>query len=157
MFPKIRVIDHENNHVGVIPLHQALTLARDSNLDLILVNPDEANPTAKISDYHKMLYNESKHQKHQKKILTKEIRLHPNTGINDYTRALNHAGEFLNEGHNVVVSIPIKGREMAQDKRLLFAEFAKKVIADLQYNPDEHKIDQSFKKMSFTLKPKKTL
>lgn len=153
-FPNIRVIDAENNHLGIIPLQEALSIAKDIGLDLVLVNPNADNPTAKIADYHKMVYLESKLQKHQKKITSKEIRLRPNVGHSDYDRAIKHAKEFLEDGHSVVFNLPMIGRELDVQKRSKFMEFAHQVMVDLGYTPEEHKIDFSFKKINFILKPK---
>jgi translation initiation factor IF-3 len=103
--------------VGVIPLEQALSMAASANLDLVLVNANEKNPVAKIMDYGKYQYEQSKREKQarkaQKKIEVKEVGLKLTTDVHDFETKIRHANRFINDGNRVKVNIRFRGREMA--------------------------------------------
>ncbi|NLF02200.1 MAG: translation initiation factor IF-3, partial [Anaerolineales bacterium] len=58
--PEVRLIDADGNHVGVVPLSQALATARERELDLVEVSPGAEPPVARVMDYGKFLYEEAK-------------------------------------------------------------------------------------------------
>jgi translation initiation factor IF-3 len=57
------VISDEGTNYGVIPLTEALRIAKEANLDLIEISPNAVPPVAKIMDYGKFQYDEKKKQK----------------------------------------------------------------------------------------------
>jgi len=94
----VRLIGAGGEQVGVVPTSQALERAREANLDLVEVAPDERPPVCKILDYGKMRYESSlKNNKsgkvHQQKL--KEIRVRPKTGEHDVQTKVNQARKFL--------------------------------------------------------------
>jgi len=110
----VRVIDHEQRQLGVIPTFEALGLAREAGLDLVEVSPTERPPVCRIMDYGKFKYERKKRQKTAAAghaITLKEIRLRPKTDAHDRMIKLNHAREFLNEGHKVQFTMLFRGRE----------------------------------------------
>ncbi len=112
----VRVIDQEQRQLGVLSTHEAMTLARESGLDLVEVSPTERPPVCRIMDYGKYKYERKKRQKvasagHVTSL--KEIRIRPKTDTNDRRIKLNHAKEFLEEGHKVQFTMLFKGRERA--------------------------------------------
>lgn len=104
------------NH-GIIPTSQALALAEEMGLDLVLVAPDAKPPVAKIMDYGKFRYQQEKKKKEAKKnqkiIVIKEIKLSVKIADNDIKYKVKHAREFLEEGNHVRFRVFLKGREMS--------------------------------------------
>src|SRR5205807_899344 len=102
----IRLIGVEGEQLGVVPTSQAMEKAREANLDLVEVAPDERPPVCRILDYGKLRFlNSHKGKKgakvHQQKL--KEIRVRPKTGDHDVETKANHALKFLE--HNDKVQI----------------------------------------------------
>jgi len=111
----VRLIGAGGEQVGVVPTSQALERAREANLDLVEVAPDERPPVCKILDYGKMRYESSlKSNKsgkvHQQKL--KEIRVRPKTGEHDVQTKVNQARKFLEHNDKVLVNVLFRGREM---------------------------------------------
>jgi translation initiation factor IF-3 len=101
--------------MGVIPTEQALAAAREADLDLVEVAPNERPPVCRIMDFGKFKYQQKKkHGKshsHQSKI--KEIRFRPKTGEHDIEFKLNQARGFLTHKDKVILSVVFRGREIA--------------------------------------------
>jgi len=116
-FPQIRVIDEKNGQLGVMQTRDALELARDRDLDLIVVAPQAQPPVCRIMDYGKFKYEKSKREKdaHKKSASSemKMVRLHPQTSEHDRQVLVRHSERFLRSGHKVRVICRFKGRENA--------------------------------------------
>lgn len=114
----IRLIDESNNQVGIVNTYDALTKAREVDLDLVEVSPMSDPPVCRIMDYGKWLYQQKRkvreaHKKHQHhSTVLKEIRLRPETDKHDLDIKLNRAREFLQKGHKVQFTILFRGRQM---------------------------------------------
>jgi len=98
-----------------VPTSQALEKAREANLDLVEVAPDERPPVCRILDYGKMRFqNSQKGNKsgkvHQQKL--KEIRVRPRTGDHDVDTKVSQARKFLEHNDKVLVNVMFRGREM---------------------------------------------
>ena len=108
--------DDGTNH-GIISTSQALAIADDAGLDLVLIAPDATPPVAKIMDYSKFKYQQEKKKKEAKKnqkvIVVKEIKLSVKIAENDINYKVKHAIEFLEEGNHVKFRVFLKGREMS--------------------------------------------
>src|SRR5258708_36715588 len=93
----VRLIGATGEQLGVVPTAQALDLAREAQLDLVEVAPQERPPVCKILDYGKFRYQQSrknvKTKVHQQKV--KEIRVRPKTGEHDVDTKVNQARKFL--------------------------------------------------------------
>ncbi|WP_025022325.1 translation initiation factor IF-3 [Ligilactobacillus hayakitensis] len=111
---ELRLIDAEGEQLGVRTKQEALKLAEDSNLDLVLVAPKAKPPVAKIMDYGKYRFELQKKQrearKKQKVVNVKEVRLSPTIDTNDFNTKMKNARKFLSKGDKVKVSIRFKGR-----------------------------------------------
>jgi translation initiation factor IF-3 len=123
-YDKIQVITHDGRNLGIISRDEALRLARQENLDLVLLTESgsEGYPLAKIMDFGKALYAKKKQQneakKHQKVIQIKEIKLRPKIGEHDYMTKINQAIQFLKDGKHLKVTLMFRGREAAmRDER----------------------------------------
>ena len=113
---EVRIVGDDVESV-VMPLHKALALAEEKELDLVEISPTANPPVCRLIEYSKFLYQMKKRQKEQKakqvKIDVKEIRFGPQTDEHDYNFKLKHAISFLKDGDKVKVSIRFRGREMA--------------------------------------------
>ena len=80
---EVRLIGPENQNRGVVPLPEALRVAREAGLDLVEVAPNSEPPVCRVLDYGKFLYEKAKKErearKAQTKVEIKEIRLRPKT------------------------------------------------------------------------------
>lgn len=127
---EVRLIDHEGKQLGIKAVSEALEIARSVNLDLVEVAPNSAPPVCKIMDFGKYKYELNKRtkesRKKQKTLTTKEIKMRPKIDDHDFDTKLNHAREFLTDGHKVKVYVTFRGREMAYQKfgRELLEKFA---------------------------------
>jgi translation initiation factor IF-3 len=114
---EVRVIDDENEQLGVMPTIQALTLAQEKGLDLVEVAPTAVPPVCRILDYGQYKYELQKREreakKKQKSQTFKEIRLRVKIDVNDLRTKLRRAGRFLDEGDRVKVTVQFRGREMS--------------------------------------------
>jgi len=120
---EVRLIDDANNQVGVVPLQEALQLARERNLDLIQITERVDPPVCKILDYGKYTYQQQKKEKKvQKSTEVKGIRLRFNISPHDLETRARQAEKFLKKGDMVRIDMILRGRE----KRL--ASFAKEKI-----------------------------
>lgn len=99
----------------IIKTEEALRLARESDLDLVMVSPNAKPPVCKIMDYSKYVYEQSKKlklaKKNQKVVDLKEVRLSPTIEEHDIDIKANNAKKFLSNGDKVKVSIRFRGRQ----------------------------------------------
>lgn len=114
----VRLIDEEDNQVGVVRKEDALARAREVGLDLVEVAPTSDPPVCRIMDYGKWLYTQKRrmrdsHKKTLHHVATlKEIRLRPETDTHDLEIKVKHAREFLEKGHKVQFTVFFRGRQM---------------------------------------------
>ena len=111
---ELRLIADDGSQLGVKSKQEALKLAEQAYLDLVLVAPKAKPPVAKIMDYGKYRFELQKKQrearKKQKVINVKEVRLSPTIDTNDFNTKVKNARKFLTKGDKVKVSIRFKGR-----------------------------------------------
>jgi translation initiation factor IF-3 len=113
--PQVRVIAADGSQLGVIDTAQALSLAREQELDLVEVAPTERPPVCRIMDFGKFKYQQKKklHKQHSHHTKIKEIRVRPKTGEHDIETKVNQARGFLSHKDKVVISVVFRGRELA--------------------------------------------
>lgn len=103
--------------VGIVDRDQALQQAWDQGLDLVLISNSPNNPVARIMDYSKYQFEQSKRareaRKKQKKISIKEVQLKLTTEEHDFNVKVRNAHRFLEKGDRVKVVIRFRGREMS--------------------------------------------
>ncbi|MGY3724819.1 bacterial translation initiation factor 3 (bIF-3) [Granulicatella balaenopterae] len=111
---ELRVIDNDGEQLGVQTKQNALKIAEQAGLDLVLVAPNAKPPVARIMDYGKFRFEQQKKErearKNQKVISIKEVRLSPTIDENDFNTKLRAARKFLGKGDKVKASIRFKGR-----------------------------------------------
>jgi translation initiation factor IF-3 len=102
--------------VGIVPLSEALSLAQESDLDLVEVSPAANPPVARVMDYGKFMYQQAKREresrKAQKQIEVKEIRMRPKTTEHHRSFKVRDARRWLEENKKVKVRIRFRGREV---------------------------------------------
>lgn len=107
----------------VVPIEEALSIARDKGKDLVEINSTASDPVCRVVDYSKYLYEQKQKEKERErnsaKNVTKEIRFGPNTNDHDLEFKTRHAINFLKEGATVKATVYFKGRTiMYKDKGL---------------------------------------
>ena len=112
----MRLVGPEGDQVGIKPLPEALTMARELGLDLVEV-ADKANPpVCRIMDYGKYKYEAAQRAKESRKkashVSVKEMKYRPKIGQGDFDTKTRKVEKFLSEGHKVKITIMFRGREM---------------------------------------------
>lgn len=130
---EVRVVI-EGEDPRVMPIDQAVALARSMEKDLVEIAPNVTPPVCKIVDYKKFLYEQKKKQKEIKsnsaRVVLKEIRFGPQTDEHDYNFKLKHAESFIQEGAKVKAFVFFKGRSiMFQNQGM---SILTKMIKDLE-------------------------
>jgi translation initiation factor IF-3 len=149
----------DNVEPGVYPTSEALKMAEEQELDLVVIS-DKAEPfICRILDYKKFLYEQKKKQKELKakqvKVVIKEIRFGPQTDEHDFQFKKKHAEKFLEEGSKLKTYVFFKGRSIVfkDQGEILLLKLAQEL---------EHvgKVDQmpklEGKRMIMLMSPKKT-
>jgi translation initiation factor IF-3 len=119
---KVRLVDAENNQIGIVERLFAMEKSREAGLDLVEVSPTSDPPVCRIMDYGKWVYEqkrkvrEGREKTHHTGSL-KEVRLRPETDTHDIEVKVKHAREFIEKGHKVQFTLIFRGRQMLhQDK-----------------------------------------
>jgi len=114
---EVRVIGVDGKQHGVLPLGDALQLARISGVDLVEVAPSAVPPVCRVVDFGKYRYEQAKRdkesKKHQHANKVKEVQLSPKIDPHDLGVKIQHAVDFLCEDMKVKVNLKFRGREMA--------------------------------------------
>lgn len=137
------MVGPEGEQIGVVPLREALNMAREAGLDLVEVAAGADPPVCKILDHGKWLYVQMKKQrearKMQKVVEIKEIRLRPKTHEHDTGVKVKRAIKFLEEGMKVKVRIQFRGREITHPEIALelLTEVAEQlsVVGEVEQQP----------------------
>jgi len=114
---EVRVVSADGEQLGILPIAQALDLARQRDMDLVEVAGEALPPVCRIMDFGKYKYLQSRRQKDARKkqtvIQVKEVKLGPKTDVHDFDFKAKHVRRFLEEGNKAKVTVRFKGREMA--------------------------------------------
>lgn len=134
---EVRLIDQEGNNHGVVSTSKALQMAYDADLDLVLINPNQEPPVAKILDYGKYKYELEKRAKEAKKkqhtVDIKEIKIRYKIDTHDYQVRIKSIEKFIAQGNKVKIVVMLRGREM-QHSNLAF-DLANKFVQDMENMP----------------------
>ena len=126
---QVLLIDHENENRGVIDTRDAVSLAEEVGLDLVVVSEGKETPVAKILDYGKHQYQQKKRQKQSSKPAMKEVKLRPNVDDSDYGIRIQRATQWLDKGNHVKFQIRLRGREHQHRDRA--RELLDRIVKDL--------------------------
>lgn len=157
-FPKIRVIDTNGDQLGIMTPQEALRMAEQKELDLVLVSDKADPPVCRIMDYGKFKFEQEKKAREAKKkqhtAEVKEVKMRYKIEEHDYKVRINQAERFLKDGDKVKATIMFRGREIQHTD--LAEELLKRMAADLQ---EVAEVQQAPKKegrsMMMLLSPKK--
>ena len=123
---EVRLVSPEGEQIGIKPLPEALSIARELGLDLVEVAPQANPPVCRIMDYGNFKYEAAKRAKESRKKTTnvqiKEMKYRPKIGQGDFDTKTRKVADFLDQGHKVKLTIMFRGREMAHPelgKRIL--------------------------------------
>ena len=122
--------------MGIMSKEEALKVARQDDLDLVLIATKSEPPTAKVVDWGKYNYQRKKKQQqirqtHLSKVGNlKQMRFGMKISDYDLDVKLRKVDKFLEEGCKVRLTIILRGREM-EHKDLAF-ELAEKIINKLE-------------------------
>ena len=112
---QIRLIGAEGEQIGIIDTRDAGAMAREQNLDLVMVSPQAVPPVCKLMDYGRFRFEEQQNEKETRKRArsqeVKAIKFRVKIDDNDFKTKTNHVRRFLDEGHKVKVTIMFRGRE----------------------------------------------
>ena len=116
----MRLIGVKGEQIGIVTLEIAISLAEETEIDLVEIAPTAQPPVCRLMDYGKFRYQESK-KKHeaklkQKQVQIKEVKFRPNTDDGDYNIKLRNLISFLAEGDKAKVTLRFRGREMAHQE-----------------------------------------
>ncbi len=113
---EVQVIDEQGEKRGVMKLDDALDLAYEKKLDLVLVAPNVEPPVCKIMNYGKYKFEQTKREKEAKKkqkvLEVKEIRITPNIEQHDFEFKVKNARKFIEDGNKVKITVRFRGREL---------------------------------------------
>ena len=156
----IRLIDQNDNQIGVVSTAEALRMAREAGMDLVEVAPNARPPVCKIMDYGKWRYQQQKKEDKSRASSRagqlKELKLRTvKIGDHDLMIKINHAREFLKEGNKVQFTLQFRGREMAHIDlgRALFAK-VKEELAPVSKVERDAKMEG--RRMTLVLQPDKS-
>jgi translation initiation factor IF-3 len=131
--PKVRVIDHEGENLGVMYTREAIEQAAELGLNLVEVSPNADPPVCKFLDVGKYRYEAQKKanlaRKTQKTQEIKEIKMRPNIDDHDYDVKMRSVTKFIEHGDKVKITLRFRGREMAHQQ--LGMDLLKKVQDDV--------------------------
>jgi translation initiation factor IF-3 len=153
----IRLIDEDNQQVGIVDVQEALRKAQEAGMDLVEVAPQSSPPVCRIMDYGKWMYNQRKKEQKAKarrhETELKEIRIRtPKIDGHDLAIKVGRAREFLERGDRVQFTLRFRGRELAHiDEGQRLFEHIKTDLEPIS------KVDQSYRfegrRLTMTLAP----
>jgi translation initiation factor IF-3 len=112
----VRLVDADGSQVGIVPVEEALALARTRGLDLVEVAPTARPIVCKIMDWGKYRYEQEKKarlaRRKEHQIEVKEIKFRPGVADHDFHTKLGLVRRCLEQGKHVKVTIMFRRREM---------------------------------------------
>ena len=157
-FKELLVIGADGTKHGVLQRKDALRLAMESGLDLVVVSAEAKPPVAKLMDYKKFRFEQKKKareiKKNQKVTVVKEVQLSPVIDRHDLETKANIARKFIQKDNKVKVTLRFKGR------MIVHQEIGVKVMEDfVALLSDVAQLDAPIKlegkQLFMTLGPKK--
>ena len=133
-FPKIRLIGTEGEQLGILTPSEALRLAEEKELDLVLLSDKADPPVCRIMDYGKYKFEQEKKareaRKKQHTADVKEVKMRYKIEEHDYQVRVNQAERFLKDGDKVKATVMFRGREIQHSD--LAETLLKRMATDLQ-------------------------
>lgn len=157
-YPEIRVIDNDGEQLGILTPADALRMAEEKELDLVLVSESAKPPVCRIMDYGKYKFEQEKKAREAKKKQhtadVKEVKMRYKIDDHDYNVRVNQAQRFLKSGDKVKATVNFRGREIqhANLAEVLLKRMANDLeeVAEVQQAPK-----REGRNMMMLLSPKK--
>jgi translation initiation factor IF-3 len=115
-FPQIRVVSADGEQLGIMPPLEAMKIADERELDLVLVSDKADPPVCRIMDYGKYKFEKEKKEREARKKQhtadVKEVKMRYKIDEHDYQVRINHAERFLKSGDKVKATVMFRGREI---------------------------------------------
>ncbi|WQY46814.1 translation initiation factor IF-3 [Helicobacter pylori] len=158
-FKEVRCVGDNVEVYGIISSKEALNIAQNLGLDLVLISASAKPPVCKVMDYNKFRYQNEKKikeaKKKQKQIEIKEIKLSTQIAQNDINYKVKHAREFIEANKHVKFKVVLKGRESQNSKAGLDVLFRVQTMMQDLANPEkEPKTEGRFVSWMFVPKAK---
>ena len=158
-YQSLRVVDSDGTQLGVISREEALEVAKDRELDLVLVSEKATPPVCRIMNYGKFKFEQEKKAKEAKKkshqTEVKEVKMRYKIDQHDYQVRISQATRFLKAGDKVKCTVIFRGREIQHTA--LAETLLKRMANDLE---EKAEVQQSPKRegrnMIMFLTPRKT-
>ncbi|MBC1242206.1 translation initiation factor IF-3 [Nostoc linckia z18] len=157
-FPKIRVIDTDGGQLGIMPPQEALQLAEEKELDLVLLSDKADPPVCRIMDYGKYKFEQEKKareaRKKQHTADVKEVKMRYKIEEHDYNVRVKQAERFLKDGDKVKATVMFRGREIQHSD--LAEDLLKRMATDLEpFGEVQQAPKKEGRNMMMLLSPKK--
>ncbi|MEH2364077.1 translation initiation factor IF-3 [Nostoc sp.] len=157
-FPKIRVIDIDGGQLGIMPPQEALQLAEDKELDLVLISDKADPPVCRIMNYGKYKFEQEKKareaRKKQHTADVKEVKMRYKIEEHDYNVRVKQAERFLKDGDKVKATVMFRGREIQHSD--LAEDLLKRMATDLEpYGELQQAPKKEGRNMMMLISPKK--
>ncbi len=158
-FKEVRCVGDNGEVYGIISSKEALHIAQNLGLDLVLISASAKPPVCKVMDYNKFRYQNEKKikeaKKKQKQIEIKEIKLSTQIAQNDINYKVKHAREFIEANKHVKFKVVLKGRESQNSKAGLDVLLRVQTMMEDLANPEkEPKTEGRFVSWMFVPKAK---
>ncbi|MEL6151698.1 MAG: translation initiation factor IF-3 [Chloroflexota bacterium] len=131
---EVRLIDENEENVGVVSTEDALERAEQAGLDLVEVAPNANPPVCRIMDFGKFQYEKQKREKRAKRmtkqVQIKEIQLRPKTDDHHLGFKVKDARGWIEDGMKVRVKMRFRGREITHPD--IGRDRLEKIIKDLE-------------------------
>lgn len=157
-YSKVRLINIFGQQLGIYTSGEALQMARQEGLDLVVISDKSEPPVCKITDYGKYKFTQEKKAKEAKKkqhqASIKEVKMRYKIEEHDYRVRINQALRFLQSGDKVKVTVIFKGREIQHSN--LAIDLLNKMAKDLHsYCDIQQSPSRDGKNMIMILSPQK--
>lgn len=123
----------DGGQLGIITPQEALRIAEEKELDLVLVSDKADPPVCRIMDYGKYKFEQEKKareaRKKQHTADVKEVKMRYKIEEHDYQVRVNQAERFLKSGDKVKATITFRGREIQHSD--LAEDLLKRMAMDL--------------------------
>lgn len=161
---QVRLIDDEGGQVGIIDTRDAMNMAREKNLDLVMVGATAVPPVCRLMDYGRFRYEQQQNEKENRRRArhqeVKSVKYRVKIDDHDFVTKTNHIKRFLEEGHKVKVTIMFRGRERTHpelgEKILVRVTESVRELGQPEGPPSIAGMDMNMIVAPHAVKPKKT-
>ena len=157
-YPEVRLLDVSGIQIGIYASSEALKLASEEGLDLVMISNKSDPPVCRIIDYGKYKFLQEKKAKEAKKkqhhISVKEVKMRYKIEEHDYKVRINQASRFLKSGDKVKITVIFRGREIQHSN--LAVDLLNKIATDLAIHSEiQQAPSRDGKNMTMILVPQK--